>query len=300
MKNGLLFSPEVIRTNEWAKIIGLSLSGCITGTNVFIGEPGIEALRELTTSYEPRTILDLYAGRKNYDLSTLREFDCIWIDLSLLPEDGENQNSKFRSLPPEVDDHKDLIHFVNLIKEVFQVPVIISIKGIDVNNNIDKILVSSADAINISMEYLLENGMDRTGFGNEPVSKIVEAISHFNTFRSKEKGIKLLISGPVRDALDVIKYRCLGVDGICPDQLIHRAIDSIDDGKDQDWAVIGEKIEKELEMLHGAIHKNLKKINVNSLNDLSRDLLRANDYHSAALSGIPLSGYGQEIPFWRH
>jgi hypothetical protein len=67
-----------------------------------------------------------------------------------------------------------------------------------------------------------------------------------------------------------------------------------------DWALIGEKVEESFRSIIQGIGRDLDILGLGSLEEVNRDMLVVDNYHAAALTGLPLSGYGMEIPFWRH
>lgn len=300
LNNRLFIDPILTRNSNEDMRIGLSLAGSLNGMNINIhGKIGKE-IREMMGSYSPMKFIDISDRRVDLDLDTIKGGNALWMDLSgNEPVNGEIYREN-DLLPPEVVDHRDLIHFIDMLKELTDIPVIASIRGLDVKNDLDKVLVSSVDAINIRIGYSTEEIGSIQGPISDPVTSIIDALNHFRVFRSKEKGVKLLLSGPIRDGMDVVKLRCLGVDGVCPSMALISEIEKLDLDDTIDWAVLGENFGGTINEIMNSSLDITNTLNVKEPSDLKRDLLMVDDYHSAALTGLPLAGYGQEIPFWKH
>ncbi len=300
IENGLFIDPQLTRKTGDDLNLGFALAGSIMKMNVNIQGNISDDIKQLRGSYSPNLFVDLTEKRHELDLETIKGSNAVWLDLTGPESINTPSGDPSGRIPPEITDHKDLIHFIGMLKEIVDVPVIISIRGLDVKNDIDRILVSKADAVNISIGYSINGLESDTGPASDPVTSVIEAVKHFNVFRSFENGVKLLVSGPIRNSMDIVKLKCLGVDGLSPGLSILSGIEKCSSKKKMDWAESGEYIEKNIRDLVSGKDSIMKILNIRSESELDRSLLMVDDYHSAALTGLPLAGYGQVIPFWKH
>lgn len=300
IENGLFIDPQLTRKTGNDLNIGFALAGSILKMNVNIHGSISDDIKQLIGSYSPNLFVDLTEKRHELDLETIKGSNAIWLDLTGPESINDLSGDPSDKIPPEITDHKDLIHFIGMLKEIVDVPVIVSIRGLDVKNDLDRILVSKADAVNISMGYSIDDREIDIEPVSDPVTSVIEAVKHFNVFRSFEKGVKLLVSGPIRNSMDIVKLKCLGVDGICPGLSILSSIGICSSKKKLDWAESGECIEKNIRDLVSGKDSIMKILNIRFEGELDRSLLMVDDYHSGALTGLPLAGYGQVIPFWKH
>lgn len=303
-KEGLFIPPGFTRDIAAKTRIGISLGSCLSGMNLNVHGSIDKDTRDLIRSYSPKVILDLTSARKEIDQEMFDLADCIWLDISgSEPHTGNEKHIRKNMIPPEIDKKKDLIHLVSMLKELKEIPLIVSIKGTDVKNDMDNVLVTEADGIHISCGYDLtgKSGPAYYGLTSEPVSTAIEAIKHMDVFRSREKGVKLLLSGPVRNGADHLKLSAIGADLIGPEIIMTDMLHGFEkDPSLMEWDVVGEGLDTLLNQLREDISINLGNLNKRSINDLSRSDLQVDNYHAAAVTGLPVMGYGREIPFWRH
>ena len=299
----MFIPPHITRSSNDDIHLGISLGACLSNMNLNIHREPKDKLIELIGSYHPPTILDLSEARREMNISILKSSDCIWVELSE-PEPGPYlvSNTARIEKPSEIRSKKDLIHYISLLKEIADVPVIVSLRGMDVMLDLDSILVTEADAIHISCGYDIDGkeGPSFNGLTSEPVSTLIEANKHLKTFRSNDKGVKLLISGPFRNGFDIAKMIALGADMVGIDMPIQKKMIELNKNGKVDWATIGESIEQTIGSIQKEIDQCVDLVCPNGMIDLDRSRLHVDNYHTAALTGLPLAGYGQEIPFWRH
>ncbi len=299
----MFIPPHITRSSSEDIHLGVSLGACLSHMNLNIHREPKNRLKDLIGSYHPPTILDLSEARSEMNISMMKSSGCIWIELSD-PEPGPYLVSDTARIkkPYEIRSNKDLIHYVSLIKEIVDVPIIVSLRGMDVMLDIDSVLVTEADAIHISCGYDIDGkeGPSFNGLTSEPVSTIIEANKHMKTFRSSDKGVKLLISGPFRNGFDIAKMIALGADMVGIDMPIQKKMIGLNRDRAEDWATIGESIEQTISSIQKEMDQCVDLVCPNGMVDLDRSRLMVDNYHTAALTGLPLAGYGQEIPFWRH
>ncbi len=305
LKNPLFIPPHMTRGLGKESFLGLSLGSCLAGCNMNLHEPLSKEAVELVKAYSVPLLLDIVNSLGSIDHAMLSSAKLVWIEIGGAENPVFDQNgNSIVTMPPEIDEPKDLIHLVSLFKEMLGVPVVISIRGRDVNSDIDHVLVTSADAVHISCGYDFkgEEGPASNGLTSEPVTCVVEAMKHMEIFKSKEKGVKLLLSGPIRNSTDIIKLKTLGVDGFGIDMILDNILsrELPKTMEEPDWAMIGEIVEKKLKVILQGIHRDLSILGLGGFNQLERSMLVVDDYHAAAVTGLPLSGYGMEIPFWKH
>ncbi len=305
LKTPLIIPPHLTRGIGKESYLGISLGSCLAGCNINLHEPLSKEAEELARAYSAPLILDLTNSRGSIDHTILSSAELVWIEIGGAENKVFDQNgNSIVSIPPEIDEPKDLIHLVSLFKEMLGVPVVISMRGRDVDSDIDHVLVTSADAVHISCGYDFEGeeGPASKGLTSEPVTSVIEAMKHLEVFRSKEKGVKLLLSGPLRNSTDVIKLKALGVDGFGIDMVIDNILsrELPRTMKEPDWALIGEIVEGKLKEVLQGIRGDLAILGLKGFDQLERNMLVVDNYHTAAVTGLPLSGYGMEIPFWKH
>jgi hypothetical protein len=303
LKNRLFLPPHITRSAGKEKLLGISLGSCLAGCNLNIHSKPDKDFNEIAKIKDSPRFLDIISTSRDIDHDVLRRCDLLWLEVGI-PEYGHRRETKneIEYLPSELDEPKDLIHLVDLYREMLNIPLVVSIKGLDVRADMDNILVTSADAVHISSGYEISNNdnFHESGIFSDPVTSIVETMKHMETFKSKTKGVKLLVSGPLRNSTDIIKVLALGADGVGLDFLIDDVLSSImADKRDVDWSMIGELVQNRIVETLNNIENDLEVIGCR-FEDLNSEMLVVDDYHSAAMTGLPLAGYGLEIPFWRH
>ena len=304
LENPFIVPPYITRNLDGDLFTGISLGSCLSGINMNLHGKMSKDQKEIHKIHSPPVLYDLCTCRKVPDASLLMMSDCLWLELGPPEGDTGRNSSKEWGEYPELEGSKDLIHFVSMLKETRDIPIIISIRAIDLVNDVDNVLVTEADAIHIRCGFDDDdhNGPSFFGFTGEPVTTAIQMVEHMDIFKSREKGVKFLLSGPFRNAADIIKLAALGVDGFGIDSLLRRKILPNENTVERklDWASIGETVQISIKSLRDEIISYLDTLNLKSLEQLDRSMLVVDSYHTAALTGLPLAGYGREIPFWRH
>ncbi|MCK5774310.1 MAG: hypothetical protein KAH57_11025, partial [Thermoplasmata archaeon] len=272
------------------------------------------------SSYEPQTIFRWLPGSNKIYLDLISRSDGVEISLSNnnplpLPDLDWSQEGPYAKCPsvhPEINKGKDFKDMVQMIRQINQGPMIGTLSASDIDSDLDYLLVSGVDCVHVvcgDNTSLLSGSVDP--FSRDILSTIVEINKHFDTFLSKKDGVQLMISGPFLDANDILKALCMGADLVCLDFAISRSMRLISEGyvttKKQEydrekigWDLIGEYINnlflsfsRELSILLGAL-------GIRSKSELDPKFLRAISYDSAAVTGLPLVGYGDKLGMWRH
>ena len=302
-------------------LLGASLGGVLSGSPISIHNDRYgDMMRDMISSYRPQTIFKWAPGLNDIDLDLMSSSDGVEISLSknnplpvpVLDWDSKGAYAKYPSVHPEITTGKDLKDMVQMIRQVNQGPIIGTLSASDVESDLDYLLVSGVDCVHVICGdniYLRSGAVDP--FSRDILSTLVEIKKHFDTFLSRKEGVKLMISGPFLDANDVLKALCMGADIIGLDYAISRSLILIKEGYisneqvgyDREiigWDIIGEYINnlflsfsRELSILLGAL-------GIRSKNDLDPKLLRSVSYDSAAVTGLPLIGYGEKLGMWRH
>jgi hypothetical protein len=305
IRTPLFLPPHLTRKLDHETYLGVSLGSSLAGANMNLHGPLSSDAKELARINSSPLVLDLSGSRIAISNEMLRDCSMVWIEIggNEFPLRIDSSSEETR-IPPEIDEPKDLIHLVSLFREMLEAPVVLSVRGLDIDSDMDNILVTSADAVHISCGFDVDGstGPASRGLTSEPVTSAVEALKHMEVFRSGEKGVKILLSGPFRDSTDIIKLRAMGIDGFGLDMSIENMIRNElgSENDEPDWALIGEKVEESFRSIIQGIGRDLDILGLGSLEEVNRDMLVVDNYHAAALTGLPLSGYGMEIPFWRH
>lgn len=321
MKIPFLLPSNLPMNDEEEYLLGASLGGVLSGLPISIQNDRYGGMmRDMISSYKPQIIFKWTPGVSNIDLDLMSRSDGVEIDLSRnnpLPIPDLNWYSKGPyakgpSVHPEIKKGKDLKDMVQMIRQINEGPIICTLSASDIDSDLDYILVSGVDCIHVICgdNVSLQSGAVDP-FSRDILSTTVEVGKHFDTFLSKKEGVKLMISGPFLDANDILKALCMGADCIGLDYAISQSMRLIKGGYvdpdnieyDRDvigWDMIGEYINnlilsfsRELSILFGALGIRSKK-------DLTPALLRAATYDSAAVTGLPLIGYGEKLGIWRH
>lgn len=284
---GPLFYP-----NHWTdtlldteSYLGISLGSAIHGSFVGIGEGATKELQDLIISYSPGTVFRFGDDRSNLDQELMLSSDMIEIDYS----------NKRNSTPmPEIHKKKDIIKLVEMIKELSDTSVSVRVPSMDLGKDIDQILVSDIDAIVIDCLP----GEDLSSSVQHPVISTILSNDRMGIFRSREKDVRLIVDAPIRNSVDAVKLLALGADQIGLTHITREFIKEMNNSRD--WAEIGERFGDHLNSMENGIRELLEKIGNGSLERIRKNGLTASDYSTAAITGLPLVGYGKELPIWRH
>jgi hypothetical protein len=262
-------------------------------------------MEEMIASYKPITIFGFGPERNGFDLEKLRRSDIIQLEVI----DRKND-------PPlnllEIRKGKDLIKAAELLNELSDVPNIYNMKCSDIRKDLDFILISKVDSI------LLDCTSDRFEKRSDVMmlTSLVHTKRQMEVFKSRDKGFKVIVNGPVRNISDIVKLMALGADVIGIDHLtllFLRSYLSFKTGEkyvtnedlrepnnDLDWAEIGELYSEFLEVLSDRLRDGLRYLNIDPETGVKITDIETSDYSTASISGLPLQGFGKPVPFWRH
>jgi glutamate synthase domain-containing protein 2 len=238
--------------------------------------------------------------------------------MRLLP-DGADAISPPHHL--DMESAEDLKYLVDVIREAtdHRIPVIVKFAAgriIDdvkaaVDAGVDAIAIDAAEAMGTTVPDIV---------GNEAGTPLIGAIGAarraFRLTGARDKGIKLLITGGVRDASDIFKLLALGADAVgldlpplvalgcrgcferCPKGDCPAGLSTTSPSLDYEEGA------RKISNLIRAIEDELKILIAlaghHTIDDLGPDDLRALTYDAAAISGAKLIGYERELPMWQH
>ncbi|MEW5761421.1 MAG: glutamate synthase-related protein, partial [Candidatus Thermoplasmatota archaeon] len=156
-------------------------------------------------------------------------------------------------------------------------------------------------------------------FDSPVIATFAPAIRALRETNAKEKGIKLIVSGGFFSGENIFKAIALGADAICLDNAARIAIGCKLCGKCYegrceegiatldpllearlDWKKAGRKLANYIEIINKEIKVLTALAGKKSIKELDRSILRALNYDTAAITGIPLLGYEKELPMWLH
>lgn len=285
--------------------LGIALGQAIAGlpVNIYHGMP--PEMEEMIGSYKPRTIYCYGPHRQDFDLDRLRRADIIQVELM------DRSNDPPIHLP-EIRKGKDVIQLAELLNELRNAPLIYDISCNNIVKDLDFILISKIDAVLIDCSpYPLERRPDVI-----MLTSLIHANRQMEVFNSRNKGMKIIMNGPVRDVSDIIKIMALGADIVGIDHLTLSFLrsylsfktgekyitnDDLAEPRDElDWAEIGELYSEYIALLIDGLKDGLHYLNIDPSKGIDISDIETSDYSTASISGIPLQGFGQPVPFWRH
>ncbi|MGA1819541.1 MAG: hypothetical protein ACMUHU_00885 [Thermoplasmatota archaeon] len=285
--------------------LGIALGQAMAGipVNIYPGAP--DEIKELIKVHDPLKIVNFGPKRDGFDLEVIRSSDLMEIDVM------DEVNGSPRSLP-EVEKGKDLIRLIDLLDEVTPSPKAIIMEPGHIIADIDFYLVTRLDLLGLNCRPY-PDGRCTNSF---VLSSMTQALRHMGTFKSMDKGMKLMVTVRAMDPSDLVKVFALGANIICLDILTldflkaylrtksnlppDDDIDLHDHDEAIDWAEIGELYSEMVNYLSDGIRETLRDLNIGSLDRLTKEHLITTDYNTASITGIALSGFGGPVPFWRH
>lgn len=320
-----LSKPPIAYQNEDLSL-GVSLGCALSNIPIPLGPAlGSSNERDLIKSYDPSIVFQLSPYRDDLDIDLMRGSNCIDLKISDNPMSIEplyfaDKKGRYHRSPrilPEIRKKRSLDKFIEMIREMIDVPVIVTISANDISTGIDQVLVADPDAIRIVTDSyspldLTDNG---DSFKRDPVSSLSALNEHLDTFKSRKRGLKVIVDARIENTSDVVKLLCLGADGICIDHLVKKIIlDQISahDDKDRyiefakvyegsyDWASIGEAISNRILAIQKDLRSQIHSLGIDDVDELNSELLRAATYDSAALSGLKMAGREMPLAMWRH
>jgi hypothetical protein len=285
--------------------LGIALGQAIAGmpVNIYQGMPN--EMEEMISSYKPKTVFSFGPQRDGFDLEKLRRSDIVQLDIIDRSSD-----------PPmdlqEIKKGKDLIRVAELLNELSNVPNIYNMKCSDIKKDLDFILISKIDSM------LIDCTSDQFEKHSDfmMLTSLVHANRQMDVFKSRDKGFKVVVNGPVRNIADIMKVMALGADVIGIDYLTLSFLrsylsfktgekyvtneDLSEPNDDLDWAEIGELYSEFLEVLSVRLKDGLRHLNIDPKKGINMTDIETSDYSTASISGLPLQGFGKPVPFWRH
>ncbi len=287
--------------------LGIALGGSIYGMDVNVGSNDPMELNELIEGYGSTTTYRIGPTRGDPDLDSMIKSSVLELDVLEFIESNECYEM---TVLPELETGKDLIKFVDMLKELTGKPIRIRVRGTDIDKDLDHLLVTKTDSIYIDCS----SGKGKTSLRMDPIIALTQTKTHMDIFRSKEKGMEVIIDTPIRSGMDVVKLICLGADGIGLDHFIkefsrsfleHKGIgkDILKNQEDilkVDWAEIGELFGEVITSLDDQVKEVLINMNITSISDLTPDHLITDSYDTASISGLDIAGLAGPLPMWRH
>ncbi|MBN1539664.1 MAG: hypothetical protein JW939_05920 [Candidatus Thermoplasmatota archaeon] len=285
--------------------LGIALGQAMSGIpiNIYPGTPG--EIDEILKIHTPMTMAVFGPVRTGLDIGRLRSANLIEIEIV-------EKNGPVKGLVPEVRKGKDIIRLVDMLRELSDVPRLMSIDHRELNSDIDFYLVSELDIIGLRCEPPPYGSCDE----GMMLASVTALVRQMDVFKNREKGVLVMLNGDLRTPEDMVKLMALGVDLICLDHLtmeflkayLHAKFDipmdinidlkERDDGFD--WAEIGELYSELMTSLSEGLRDTLAGYNIASLSELGPERLVTTDYNTSSLTGIPLAGFDAPVPFWRH
>lgn len=219
---------------------------------------------------------------------------------------------------------KDLEKHVELLKEAtnYRIPILVRLAGGQVLNEVKLAVEAGADAI------IVEGGEAGAGLAPRVTREHVglpllaifsSALKAFKDTDAKKKGIKLFVSGGIRNGADVVKTLALGADGVCigTSALVtfgcvccglcykgkcEKGIATEDPNlmKRFNWKIAGKRLANYLKATRDEIEILVALTGSDDAKLLSHENIRAVTYDAAAVTGLKLMGYEKELPMWFH
>lgn len=330
---------EVSKTAKKAFALGAGLAG----TAICTGEGILAEEKEICKENDTKMIVQWTSGRFGVNIDYLNSGDAIEICIGRSINPGMGEYLPFKKIdtnvakarkvskglnilsPPchlDLESSEDIERHVELLREVtnYKIPIIVRLIGGNVYEDTRIVIESGADAIAIEsgeeerMSYLspiFEHvGVPFLGI----FAPAVEALRD-----SGEEDVKLLVSGPIRNGIDVFKALALGADAVglstsakiaigcklhkdcysgeCPSGIATHVPEL---EEKLNWREAGIKLNNYLE----TITKELKFLTAltshNSIEDVTIEDVRALSYNTASITGAKLIGYERQLLMWEH
>jgi len=273
-------------------------------------------ITQLLGSYDHSEILVFGPHRENVTLENIMKADAIELDLSIpigdIPSLQYQGGPKefYPSTPnnPELRSGKDIKDLVAMIRELGHVPVICTIDSQCIDKDMDYLLISEIDAVKVRCGRHPLDGFLFSPYGRsmDPVTSLIRLNDHLKTFSAREKGIKVIIDGPILTGNDIILLKCLGADMVVLDTTVELALgllikgETVGMGDQVKWDVIGEYLNNlfsSLNLEYGLLCNDLG-LNVEGM--FKEEMVTALTYEAAARTGLKLDGYGDRLSMWKH
>jgi glutamate synthase domain-containing protein 2 len=230
-------------------------------------------------------------------------------------------------LPPKIFDldvSADLKRHVELFREITEhnIPIFIKLCSGDVAQDVKLAIRAGADAIIIEGNDNLDHSIPQAIFrdmGLPSLASITQSVKAIKSSRADKRGVKLIISGLFRTGADVFKALAMGADAVALQLPCELAIGCTLCGKcitntcpagiattdpeleiKLDWVDAGKKLVNFISTLNRELKLLMQLSGYRSLKDFDQNVLRALNYDTAAITGIPLAGFDKVLPMWEH
>lgn len=331
---------EVSKTAKKAFALGAGLSGTATST----GESGsLSEEKKICEENDTKLIVQWASGRFGVDIDYLNSGDAIEIKIGSGTNPGLGEYLSYEKIdanvakvrgvrkglnilsPPrhlDLESGEDLEKHVELLREVtdYKIPIIVKLAGGNIYEDTRLVIESGADAIAIDsgederMSYI-SHVFEHIGVPLVGVfAPAVEALKD-----SGEEDIKLLVSGPIRNGIDVFKALALGADAVgigtaakiaigceyhknchsgeCPTGIATHVPEL---EEKLNFREAGIKLNNYLETITNEV-KMLTGITAhNKVGDVTIEDVRALNYNVASITGAKLIGYERRLLMWEH
>jgi glutamate synthase domain-containing protein 2 len=230
-------------------------------------------------------------------------------------------------LPPktfDMDVPADLKRHVELIKELTEqkVPILIRLAAgnvyedtrLAIRAGADAIVLDGAEGANQNLPTITANNV-----GLDSLAGIPPALKALKDTRADKRGIKIIVSGKFRNGADVYKALSLGANAVsfgntsemifgcilcgkCNANICPAGIATTDPNLEikLDWVDAGQKLTNFLFNVHSELKLLMMLTGLRKLSEFSAENIRALDYDTAAVLGIPLEGFDKKLPMWEH
>lgn len=230
-------------------------------------------------------------------------------------------------LPPKTFDLEvpaDLKRHVELFREIteYKIPILIKLSSGDIYQDVklairagpDAIIIEGNDNIDHNLPSIFTNDM-----GLPSIAVISQSVKAIKASRADKRGMKLVISGLFRTGADIFKALAMGADAVALQSPCEIAIGCTLCGKcfsntcpegiattnpeleiKLDWVDAGKKLVNFITTINKELKLLMQLSGYRSLEDFDPKILRALNYDTAAITGIPLAGFDKVLPMWEH
>jgi glutamate synthase domain-containing protein 2 len=230
-------------------------------------------------------------------------------------------------LPPKIFDFDvpaDLKRHVELLQESTEhrIPVLIKLAAGDVYEDVklaaragpDAIVLEGIDAYHQNLPTITSNNL-----GLPALASISQAVRAMKASGADKRNVKLIISGLFSSGADVFKTLAMGADAVainkaaeialgctlcgqCNLNICSEGIATTHPEKEikLDWVEAGQKLVNFFTTINHELKLLMVLAGLRNINDFKPNILRALDYDTAAVTGVPLAGFNKTIPMWEH
>ncbi|MEM2901031.1 MAG: FMN-binding glutamate synthase family protein [Thermoplasmata archaeon] len=330
------------KSAKMALAMGAGIAGSMTNT----GEGGtFEEEKEIVKQWGAKFVVQWSTARFGVSASYLNSGDAIEIRIGKGAAPGlggyapaekiSAEIARLRGIPYglpavspnrhlDIEETNDLRRHILLMREVvdYKLPIFVKIGAGRVYEDVRAAIAAGADAI------VLDSSQGGTGSTVEVVSEhagvpllgmFAPAMRAFKETNAKENGVRLLVSGGIRNGADVYKALALGADAVglgtavlisagcyvCQECHLGKCTIGLatQDPKLEsklDWKTAGERIGRFISSITEELKLLCALSGHASVRELTNEDLRALTYDAAAITGIKLIGYDQQLPMWTY